>query len=284
MKPTPSTIGSDPFIAIHDTFFAGEEESNPDSIERNGQYDLQLKKLLGRVRLGDFSVRMQPQALSGFWQENARAINEILDGIVTTEQDNLLALQQAGEKLNQTADAIAHHITLHQNSRQQIIDFFDANLNQTDVLMQQIHELQKIQTNNQPASELPAQIRQWQRQLMDTLDASQINFEIYSRQTDSEKREYLQKRELYQLQKNLKLLQERFPQDFLADFLPLEVGEKTNEQLLRLTDRLQAMKEHFLASRMLLENSLPNLIDNIQQEAENIKKLSGKISTIPEKF
>ena len=54
--------------------------------------------------------------------------------------------------------------------------------------------------------------------------------------------------------------------------------------LEKLSLQLQHLQENFSLTTSLVEKSLPDLIENIQEEAENIKRLSTKISKIPEKF
>jgi Sec-independent protein translocase protein TatA len=100
MRGKEKTIGTNPFISIFEDSKNQKPTASPSQSQEaqiDPAFQLALRKISGRARLGDFSTQIDTTKLNGYWKEIAIEINSIVKTAKDTED-------QSKNRLEQTVD------------------------------------------------------------------------------------------------------------------------------------------------------------------------------------
>ncbi|MEM8484975.1 MAG: hypothetical protein AAF564_05475 [Bacteroidota bacterium] len=285
-QPQAHTIGKNPFLQEGEQLIreGNDLQESEKELQRNLSFETQLKKIVGRVKIGDFQERIDGEEMPSFWRETAAAINTILEAVKESRNDELETLQSICQELTSTSETIVEKVGFSSELKQTVLQQCEQNQKKTENLQ---GDVKQIQTElHRPSKIFDQKTKFDMENLQSLLQVAKINLEVAKRKENPEESMQFLQEFLYQFQLDLQMTLEnllgKYKQMMLQPNSFLNTSALTN--LERLSLQLEHLQENFSLTSSLVEKSLPDLIENIQQEAENIKRLSTKISKIPEKF
>ncbi|MCB1159703.1 MAG: methyl-accepting chemotaxis protein [Leptospiraceae bacterium] len=100
MEQNRLTIGNNPFDisldipGIERPIQKPKKEEVKEATDKNAAFDIEFRKIVGRARLGEFSLRFNKEQYEGKWKELANGINSILDAFQKTSQEKNETLEE----------------------------------------------------------------------------------------------------------------------------------------------------------------------------------------------